>query len=74
LKIDIDKYKLTTFDSSDSEKNMTIILEPNNTCVSLFYYGEDLEEFENCPEIAEIEKLLDKHRPKEDTIVIEGAS
>ena len=58
LKTDIEKYKLKTFDSTDSEKNMTIILDSNNTFVTLFYYGEDLDSFNKCPEIAEIEKII----------------
>jgi len=51
---------------------MTIILEPNNTCVTLFYYGDDLIAFNKCPEIEEINKILDKHKPKQETIVVEG--
>jgi len=72
LKIDLEKYKLTTFENTDNEKNMTIILDPNNTCATLFYYGEDLVAFNKCPEITEIKKLLEKHRPVQDTIVVDG--
>ena len=43
---------------------MTVILDPNNTEVVLYCYWKDNNDFNECVEISEIQKIIQKHRPQ----------